>query len=84
MARAAGSRPHDPWFAGLPVALEDVEPQKDDGVAPDAVLSAVSDAFPSGAVLVSDASLASGWASRFFNVSRAGRSLRTFLARLCH
>jgi acetolactate synthase-1/2/3 large subunit len=73
-ARATRSRRHDPWFAGLPAELDEAEPQQDDGVAPDAVVSAIAEAFPPGATLVSDASLASGWAARFFNVSRAGRS----------
>jgi acetolactate synthase-1/2/3 large subunit len=73
--QASGARRHEAWFAGLPVELSGVEPAKDDGVAPDAVVAAMSDAFPSGAVLVSDASLASGWAARFFQVSKAGRQV---------
>jgi acetolactate synthase-1/2/3 large subunit len=69
-----GGRRHDPWFARLPLALDDAEPAQRDGVAPDAVVATISDAFPPDATLVSDASLASGWAARFFRVSRAGRS----------
>jgi acetolactate synthase-1/2/3 large subunit len=68
----AGLRPRSPWYAQLPSEPE--TPPSGDGVAPEAVMQAIRTSFPAGATLVADASLASGWAARYFRVSRAGRS----------
>jgi acetolactate synthase I/II/III large subunit len=46
-----------------------------DGVSPVAVVRAISDTLDSGDVLVSDASLASGWAAAHHVVKRAGRGM---------
>ncbi len=62
------------WFAGLPVELEAVAAAQADGVAPEAVVAALCASFPAAATLVADASLASGWASRYFRVAGPGRS----------
>jgi acetolactate synthase-1/2/3 large subunit len=70
----SGRRRHSRWFAGLPSEPEALAAAEGDGVAPDAVVEAIGTAFPPGATLVSDASLASGWAARFFRVHEAGRS----------
>jgi acetolactate synthase-1/2/3 large subunit len=71
---ASGFSRHARWFAGLPADPE-TRVGEGDGVAPDAVVKAISESFPSDATLVSDASLASGWVSRYFPAARAGRSI---------
>lgn len=70
----AGTTRRDPWISRLPAEPDYEAAVHDDGVAPEAVVTAISDTFPAGATLVSDASLASGWAARYFRVGRAGRS----------
>src|SRR6185312_11185159 len=68
----AGLRRCRPWFEQLP--SEPTPVAAEDGVAPEAVMAAICAAFPAEGTLVSDASLASGWASRYFRVQRLGRS----------
>jgi acetolactate synthase-1/2/3 large subunit len=73
--RQSGSTRCAPWISRLPAEPVSVSaPEESDGVAPEAVLSAITNDFPSGASLVSDASLASGWAARYFRTSTTGRS----------
>jgi acetolactate synthase-1/2/3 large subunit len=76
--RASEMPRHRRWFSELPSELEGDGGQADagesDGVAPDAVVTTICEAFPAGATLVVDASLASGWAARYFRVARTGRS----------
>ncbi len=72
----AGSRRRSRWFAQLPDEPARVSMQED-GVAPEAVVAGIRGAVPADATFVSDASLASGWAARFFRVAGVGR---TFLA----
>ncbi|HEX4018056.1 MAG TPA: thiamine pyrophosphate-binding protein [Frankiaceae bacterium] len=73
-ARHSGMQRCSPWFAGLPEDTRTAVAAYSDGVAPDAVLETIGDLFPAGSTFVSDASLASGWAARFFRVAGMGRS----------
>jgi acetolactate synthase-1/2/3 large subunit len=74
---ATGASRRPPWTASLPADPVRVTPTDDPRVAPEEVVAAISERMGPDEVLVSDASLASGWAARFFRVKRPGR---TFLA----
>lgn len=75
--QGSGSPRRSPWTSRLPAEPVPAAAGESDGVAPEAVVTAISASFPTGATLVSDASLASGWAARYFRTGGAGR---TFLA----
>jgi acetolactate synthase-1/2/3 large subunit len=72
--RRTGATRHETWISRLPAEPGFEATAGGDGVAPEAILTTISESFPTEATLVSDASLASGWAARYFRVGRAGRS----------
>lgn len=63
------------WLGSLPAAVSPGTPADDDAVAPEEVVRAIDRRLGPGDVLVSDASLASGWASAHYRVKQSGVGL---------